>query len=214
MADPLRPYVIRQGDHLHALADRHGFDPATVWNDPKNASVKSSRNDDPHMLLAGDVIYIPEVRPTWLPITVGSTNTFKVPLKLVAVSARFMADGKPLAGETYVVEGVDVPPGSLDGDGFFHAKVPARLRSLTLRLTARNEAYHLNIGDLDPPDSPSGLRMRLGMLGTYGRGHRSDADGTEDLKFGLKQFQRANKLPVTGEADEATVAKVVDLFGR
>ena len=108
MVDSFRPYVVTQGDHLTSLASRFGFDADDVWGHPKNEELRASRGGDRHVLLPGDVLYIPEAKPRWLPVTVGRTNAFVVPLNPVSVVVRFVAEGKPLAGEAYVVTGADV----------------------------------------------------------------------------------------------------------
>ena len=207
-----RPYVVRQGDHVPGLAGRFGFDPDDVWNHAKNADLKKARGDDRHVLLPGDVLYIPDEKPQWLPVTLGSTNAFKVPSNLVSVVVQFMEGGQPLAGEAYVVDGAEIDPGSLDGQGFFRAQVPARVASIIVHFPGRNEEYTVKVGHLDPPDSLSGIRMRLGALGIYGRTSCSDGEG--DLTFGLRQFQRAQGLDITGDLDDATTSKLTEVFGR
>jgi hypothetical protein len=137
-----------------------------------------------------------------------------VPSQTVNVSVQFTSKGKPLAGEAYVIEGAKLDPGSLAGTGYLHVPVPARVAAFKIRFPARNEIHTVNVGHLDPPDEPSGIRMRLGMLGFYGRGPGSCADHDDDLEFGLRRFQRAQGLETTGQLDPATIAKVKEIFGR
>lgn len=213
METSMRPYVVVQGDHLPKLAARYGFDPDEVWNHAKNEPLRRSRADY-HMLLPGDVLHLPEPKRTWHPVKPGVVNTFVAPRREVSVVVRFLADGAPLAGETYVVVGAAVEPGTLDGEGYFRARVPARLDAFTIQFPARNEHYTLKIGHLHPPGSATGLRMRLGMLGFYGRGAASCANEEGDLTFGLRHFQHVAGAGATGEADDTTVAKITEKFGR
>jgi hypothetical protein len=39
----MQPYVIKQGDHLAALAYKFGFDADTAWQDPSNAQLDQTR---------------------------------------------------------------------------------------------------------------------------------------------------------------------------
>ncbi len=55
----MQPYVIKQGDYLTALADRFDFDADSVWNDDANKDLRDLR-DDPTILCAADVLYIPD----------------------------------------------------------------------------------------------------------------------------------------------------------
>jgi hypothetical protein len=54
----MQPYVIRQGDYLLKLAYSFGFDAEAVWNDDKNADLRSQRQD-PNTLLPGDILSHP-----------------------------------------------------------------------------------------------------------------------------------------------------------
>ena len=45
MPDPMKPYVIKQGDYLTRLSHRLGFVADEVWNHGKNAELKSLRKD-------------------------------------------------------------------------------------------------------------------------------------------------------------------------
>jgi hypothetical protein len=214
MSNSLRPYTVRQGDHLVGLADRFGFDPDEVWSHPKNEPTRTARKDDPHMLLPGDILYLPDPEASWLAVNVGQTNSFVVEEHTVAVRCQFVVNGAPLKGEPYTVTGADVTPGSLDGDGVFSAEADASVVALTISFPKRNEAYVLQVGHLDPPDTPSGQRMRLGMLGLYGAGAYSCCDDERDLEFGIRRFQHTQDLPLTGAWDEATSTKMMARFGR
>ena len=210
----LVPYVVRQGDYLLSLAAKNAFDPDAIWAHARNDRLRLSRKD-PNMLLPGDVLYIPvPPKDNWLPVKIGATNTFKAKPVLVSISVKFTADGEALAGEPYEIDGAPVDAGSLDGDGFLHGKVPTYVKVFLVRFPKRNEHYAVQVGHLDPPESASGMRMRLGMLGIYGNGPSAGADDADDLAAGLRLFQWKHSLSVTGAIDDATVSKVVEVFGR
>ena len=66
----------------------------------------------------------------------------------------------------------------------------------------------LAIGELDPPDTPSGARMRLTSLGFYGpklagKDQYVERDD-EALRGALRAFQASKQLAATGDLDDAT----------
>ena len=81
----MKPYVVKQGDHLTKLAHKMGFDADTVWNDSKNAELKKARKPD--ILKAGDVLWVPDEPKKKLSLTAQSSNAYvakvpKVPMKI------------------------------------------------------------------------------------------------------------------------------------
>ena len=216
--DP-KPVIITQGDHLSKLAARHGFNADSVWNDPKNADLKKKR-PNPNILLSGDVLFVPETKPNWVPATIGSTNRFVATVPRVPVSAGFVRDGKPMANEPYHLQGLVPKPGNsnpptTDGDGYIHLDVPVTVQTFGVYFPNRAELHEVRVGHLDPPDEPTGARMRLGMLGFLGRpgGPRQLQGPPEELPRALRVFQRTYQLEPTGKLDTATVSKLVQLFG-
>jgi type VI secretion system secreted protein VgrG len=216
--DP-KPLVIAQGDYMTKLAFRYGFDPDAVWNDPKNADLKKKRTD-PNMLAPGDVLMVPENKPNWVSASIGSSNGFVATVPRVPVSVKFVQDGKPLANEPYHLQGLkpkpgDPDPATTDGDGCIHLEVPVTVTSFGVYLDSLSEVHRVRVGHLDPPDEPTGARMRLGLLGVLGRpGGREQVEGPDaELLAALKVFQRTNGLTVTGKLDAATTAKLTESFG-
>lgn len=70
-------HIVQQGEHLSGIAQSNGFrNFHTIWDDPNNAALRARR--DPHVLLPGDKLFIPdhqdktENRPT------GATHVFAV----------------------------------------------------------------------------------------------------------------------------------------
>ena len=53
-------HTVEQGEHLSSIAAKYGFQKvATIWDHPDNAGLKSKRKN-PHILLPGDKVVIPE----------------------------------------------------------------------------------------------------------------------------------------------------------
>jgi peptidoglycan hydrolase-like protein with peptidoglycan-binding domain len=69
----------------------------------------------------------------------------------------------------------------------------------------------VDLGQLDPYDSISGVQARLNNLG-YGAG---EVDGRLNARTerALRQFQRQQKLEITGRIDEKTCDKLRELNG-
>ena len=207
-----RPYVVKQGDILARLAHEYGFDVDQVWNDSANKELKK-RRANPNMLLPGDVLYFTPKNQDWTAVSSGTTNKFSAEVPLIAIHVRFKDGDKALAGAQYVIEGLTTAPETTGSDGGIDVKVPITMRSFTVHFIDLVRAYEIKIGHLDPPDTPSGARMRLAALGVFSRECAEEVLSDEQVAAGLRSFQRANKLEVTGSLDEKTSKKLVELYG-
>jgi hypothetical protein len=204
----MKPYVIKQGDYLTKLAHLLGFDAQTVWNDGKNAELKAARSD-PSMLQAGDVLFVPDEPKKKLPLKPEEENKYVARVPKVKVSVVVADDDEPVADEPYVIEGLgDEEEYTTDGQGTVSFEAPVHVREVTVRFKNRELAFRVGVGELDPIDTDSGVRMRLTQLGFYGAVtagadayvERSDAQ----LAAAIAAFQGAKGLPVNGEMDDAT----------
>lgn len=213
----MRPYVIRQGDHLLKLGHILGFDADKVWNDGKNQEIKQARKD-PAMLRPGDVLFIPDEPKKRLKVNAKETNAYVARVPTVRVEVVLSEDDEPIKDERYVLEGIgDDTEHKTDGEGRVSFEVPVHVREVTVKLLDRKSEMKIAIGDLDPPDTPSGARMRLTSLGYYG----ASADGAdrwiahegEAVAAALRAFQKEKGLSATGELDEATQAALVEAHG-
>src|SRR5277367_6669086 len=110
-------YVVQQGDCMESIAVNSGFLWQTLWNLPQNAQLKKSR--DPNVLMAGDRVTIPPIRPRKDARATEARHRFQrngVPSRL---RLRFLDDKKkPRSGLAYVLTVDDkTTRGSLDNDG-------------------------------------------------------------------------------------------------
>ncbi len=222
----MHTYVVRQGDYLTRLAAQRGFDADEVWNHADNAALRR-RRPSPEVLAPGDLIRLPEREPRELRLRSRTKNRFRASVPRVEIRVTLTQGDQRLSNEPYVVEGVGAASitGSSDGSGVVSVQVPVTTSALQLRLPNRSCVYPILVGHMDPLSEDSGLRSRLQHLGHL------DGSLRESLSFGalgtsaflretipgpaddalpaaLESFQRAHGLPVTGRADEATVAAI------
>jgi N-acetylmuramoyl-L-alanine amidase len=212
------PYVIRQGDYLAQLAHALGFDEDVVWDDPANAALKASR--DKNMLYPGDVLYIPEPKTTPTLLSGGSSNEYAASIPTTTIKLTFTDNGKPVANEACVVEGLGEPrQATTDGDGLVSIDVPVDVKELQIRFEASQITYPVHIGAMDPVDEAAGVRKRLQNLGFYVEappgGTLELADDEMDAadKDGLAAFQAVSGLEPTGILDDATKAELLKRHG-
>ena len=214
----MKPYVVRQGDYLLKVAHLRGFDADEAWNHPKNAELKSLRSD-PGMLKPGDILSVPDEPKPKLKLNAKETNVYVARVPTVKVSVVVAHDGEPLANAKYVVEGLgnDELEHTTDAEGTVAVEAPVHVREVVVRFVESGMRLAVGIGDLDPPDTASGARMRLTSLG-FGGAKEKGADGhvghdADSLSGAVSAFQAAHALPVTGKLDEATRAKIVAEHG-
>jgi hypothetical protein len=194
------------GDSIPSLAKDNGFFPDTIWNHPQNAGLRSKRKSQ-NQLFPGDEVFIPDLQKRIETRSADSTYKFKrkgVPAKLVL---QLMKLGEPRKGEKYVliIDGVSYS-GSLDGDGKLQQFIPPDAKGGQLLLNGGKEVRQINLGFLNPVDELSGVQQRLNNLGLF----CGNEDGTLDdqTAAAISTFQQRNGLPVTGQADAATKAKL------
>ena len=200
----MQPYVVREGDHLSVIAHKLGFDADAVWNDSKNADLQKLRGS-PNILCAGDILYVPDPKKQWVPLTVGALNPFVAPVPTVKLSLGFSQNGKPLANVKCVVHGLPAPNQfSTDGDGKLALSVPVTLQMVTVEFPDVPMVRRVKIGHLDPVSEPSGVLQRLQNLGYVSP--RTGADLTDPAAMAgpVTAFQKARGLAITGKLDDDT----------
>ena len=202
-------HTVAQGECLTSIADRYGLYWQTLWNDPGNNSLRE-RGRHPNTLMPGDVVHIPERKIRDYVRATGQRYTWKVKGIPAKIRMRFQWDDAPRANERYTltVDGV-VTEGTTDGDGRIELTVPPQAASARLRIGEgeREEEYDLGVGHLDPVEELTGVQARLANLGFACPVSGSLDAATRDA---LRTFQATCRLPVTGEADDATRARLRD----
>ncbi len=197
-------YVVHKGDCISSVAYRFGFFPDTLWNHPRNAELKRLRRD-PNVLLAGDVIHVPDLRNTQSEIAAEKRHRFRrkgVPEKLrIRIEDE---EGKPIADAPYVIT-IDHAhrSGKTDADGWVIESIPpdAKHGTLVVGQPGEEQEHELTLGDLDPIEELTGVQARLRNLG-----YDCPVDGElgEETREALVRFQQERSLEETGKPDGRT----------
>ncbi len=164
--DDIVAHIVREGEYLDQTACAWGWKSKDLWEHPCNSALRQTRND-PNMLAPGDVVRIPVRKRKPATVSIGAENALVGVLPEICVRVRLLDDdGKPLAGEEFLLEGMETPPDAkTTGDGVaeFHPSIFAR--EVEIVLPKRRMQVAVRIGSLDPPSEPSGVRQRLANLG-------------------------------------------------
>jgi N-acetylmuramoyl-L-alanine amidase len=196
-------------DSVTSIAEDHGFFWETIWNHGSNAQLKSER-EDPNIIKPGDEVFVPKRRERWEDCAVDQRHEFKRRGVPAMLKLRLTKLDKPRANEQFVLEidGEQIE-GATDGQGKLEVPIPPNARYGKLILRDGAEVYPLNIGQLDPYDSPTGVQQRLKNMGFYMGSIDGDLEKQETVDA-IKAFQAREDLPVTGEADEMTINVIND----
>jgi hypothetical protein len=202
MAKGAKLHIVRQGEHLFAIALRYGVSAEDVWSSPDNEALRKLGRT-PGVLAPGDIIRIPAPKRKFMSLTVGGVNRFVATVPTLTVAVRLLdEDGKPFADEPWESPGLDAK-GVTDGDGTIRIeKVPLATSFVEVHLPKRLRILHLQVGHLDPVSTPAGKSQRLAHLG-YLPVHLR-APSKDALRVALERFQAA-------EAPDATGAEAVEL---
>jgi len=203
-------YVVKQGDCISSIAQRNGLFPDKVWNHPKNAKLKEKRKDA-NILYPGDMVFVPVKEEKQESGATKKRHRFKrkgVPAKL---RLQIMEDDQPRANVNYTLV-IDSQSfnGTTDGDGKIEQAIPPNAKKGVLILE-NDTPINLQLGQIDPIDTISGVQARLLNL-NFDCGEVNGREGPQ-LEEALREFQKKNNLTVTGQADEATRNKLLEIHG-
>jgi N-acetylmuramoyl-L-alanine amidase len=205
----MREHRVQQGDCLSSIAHEYGFNPDTLWYHGANSELRARRRDC-NVLLPGDLVAIPDQQVEAVSCATDQRHRFRRRGVPAFLRLRLLVEDEPRAGESYVLEvdGVEIASGVTNSDGLLEERIPPNAVSAALRF-ADGSVVALDLGELDPIDTISGVQGRLLNLG-YDCG---DIDGalSEQTHEALRAFQTKHGLAVTGEPDEATKSKLADL---
>jgi LysM repeat protein len=213
-------HVVKQGDCLYRIAQQYGFaDWRTIYNHPDNEDFRELR-PNPNVIYPGDEVHIPDTEPKQVSLPTAKKHKIQVTLPKIMLRIELHDElDQPLAGKQFELKfGDNLYEGTTTGDGMLEQKILAAEErgQLTVWLTGNREAeryvWDISVGHLDPVDELAGLRQRLNNLGYYCRPGGTEID--ESLRLALLGFQHDAELEQSGEPDDATRAKLVELHGN
>ena len=200
----MQPYVIKQGDYLDKLAYQFGFDATTVWNDPTNAPLRQLR-PNPNILYPTDVLYIPDQvgkAAATENLTTGTTNAFQTDPPTTTVTLRFL--DAACASQAFTVQEVPTLTGlTTDANGSVSFAVPVSLETFTVEFTSAGSTYSLQLGQIDPIDSLSGIFQRLQNLGYIDMDAALDPSNLEPVRAALQAFNASQPGAAAAAADSS-----------
>jgi hypothetical protein len=201
MAKPKQIHVVRQGQHLFNIALQHGVPASDLWNAGDNAGL-AKEGRAPAILAPGDLLTLPVAERKFLPLKVGSKNSFVATVPVMTVAVRALDEnGEAVANEPWEAPDLGAT-GTTKADGtILIEKVPLKTDYVDVHLPKRLRILRLNVGHLDPVSTPSGRAQRLGHLGYLPVGSKTPPD--DALQWALDRF-KATEAPHA--ADDGAVA--------
>lgn len=206
---------------MSSIAFENGFFWKTLWNLPENADLKSLRKN-PNVLMAGDIVYIPDLRPKRVTGTAGARHRFVKKGVPEIFRMRLMnSKNRPRANIDYVIviDGI-ARRGKTDANGRIQESIPPNAKTGKLTVPAPPDGRRkpkplvikLLLGHLDPVSEISGVKARLANLGFY---HGPiDANLDAGTARAISAFQKKKGLPENGLVDSATKALLQKAHGH
>lgn len=201
--------IVGPGDTISSLAKENGHFWKTIWDHGENAGLRSKRKD-PNVLSPGDEVFVPDIEIKEEARATNQRHKFKLKGEECKLKMTLLMMGEPRANEAYVLN-IDgkLIRGTTGGDGLLEQVIPADAKSGKLILSGGQEEYDIRIGHLNPIDDLSGVQQRLNNLG-FSCG-AEDGEMNDALSAAIESFQNRYHLPVTGQPDAATKAKLEQL---
>lgn len=194
-----KTHVVKQGDHISAIAADNGFGNfRRIWDHPENAALAAVRA--PHVLFPGDRIFIPDAEQNKESRPTDATHTFVADVPKLFLRVKLLdIDGQALEGVpcTLTLPPDNQPrPAAADGAGIVFERIP-RSREMTGHIKAQAPArppatgtrpveYDLAIGNLDPHTELTGQQARLSNLGYFAGYAARDLDA---LLWAAEEFR-------------------------
>jgi hypothetical protein len=206
-------HVVRPGECTSSIARDSGHFWETIWTDPANTCIRDARKD-PNVLLPGDRVNVMPLRPKTEMGPTMMRHRFVRRGEPAFLRLTLLDDGQPRANLPFVliVDG-DEFRGTTDAEGKLIAPIPGNAKQGRLLLGADGDQqeFPVNLGKVDPISELSGVQSRLNNLG-FGCG---PADGKlgPATRSALSRFQESNDLQATGEPDQATKDKLIQVHG-
>jgi len=205
---PIR-HVIKQGESVISLSEKHGLFADTIWNDPANAELKAKRKDM-NVLMPGDVLVIPDKRLKEVRRETNNVHKFQRKGIPAIFRLQLFEIEKPRANQKFTLE-VDGQQfeGQTDSRGVLEQAIPANSKKGFLTIGPDKFRVEIDFGYLDPINEISGVKKRLKNMG-YDCGAPTN-EMNDQLRDQLKKFQKRFELEETGQTDAETLKKLEEL---
>ena len=180
--------------------------------DPSNLEEFYHYRKNPNVLSPDDHVFIPEKREKTEDGATGQRHRFVRRGEPARVRMVFKQGNQPLSGERYILEiDGELTEGVLGPDGDVEIGIPGNARTGRILIGQEQDEYPIQLGTVDPIETVKGVQERLNNLG-YDCG---EVDGIleDQTKAAITAFQKEHGLPKTGEPDEQTEAKLLDVHG-
>lgn len=200
-------HLVTPGETLLGIAKRYGYSWRTLWQHADNAALRDKRRS-PNVLLAGDVVFVPDRQPKEAACATGQRHRFVRRGEPAQLRLQLRSLGQPRKHEPYELlvtlsHGEHRVSGQTDGEGVLCHRMPSDTRRARLLLCRGSEILELAIGYLDPVDDLGGAQQRLRNLGFP----IADEDGVlgADTAAALQAFQARQGLTQSAALDADTV---------
>jgi len=206
-------YIVQQGDCLESIAFAVGLPWRTIWDDPRNASVKHARRSA-NILLPGDRLYIPQITLKTVNRPTDHNHLFVRKNLMSKLRLCIKRVGEPRRNEAYTLE-IDgkLFRGKTDANGCIEVAIPPDAKGGTLTVGERRwhqQVIPIELGGMDPVTEIFGVQKRLRSLGF-------DCQPTGELddltSAAVASFQQAEDLSPTGDLDQQTIEKLKSRYG-
>jgi hypothetical protein len=208
---------IQAGDHLTKIAEQLGLpDTETILSLEANAPLRDRPH--PEMLDPGELVTLPDVEPLQFTLATGKRHE----LTIHRLKPKLRVAFTTFAGRSVTATEAEVKcagrPAETKGlaDGELEMPIPPTCPLAEVELPASVEGrpavrWRLRLGYLRRNESDEGAFARLRNLGYY-RQVAKEAE-TRERRSAIEEFQFAQALPLTGTLDDATRAKIEEIYG-
>jgi hypothetical protein len=209
-------HTVKQGETIASIAEDYSLaDWRRIYDHPNNLEFRQKR-PNPDLIYPGDEIFVPERELRVHSASTDQRHKFVLhrPKQWLQILVRDY-NNKPLANTPYELKvGARRYKGETGADGLLQEEI--EVTSSTGRLVVGDLVFDLSIGHLNPLNQTedqgvSGMQGRLRNLG-YPVGPVNGVMGPETIRA-IRFFQADERLPVTGELDRASRAKLVKVHG-
>jgi hypothetical protein len=209
-------HVVQQGEHLAGIAAAHGFSSfKPIFDHPDNAQLKALRKN-PHVLLPGDKVVIPERELREEQRATDARHRFVLDRDELKLRVKLLdLDDPAVEGDCQLrAEGAEEP--MEQKAKVYESPIGVAVKDATMLPPRRDDGIQrapvrLDVGFLNPVTEVTGQRDRLNNLG-YFAGFSTTVDDLQ-FRWAVEEFQADHRdtdgLRVTGVCDPERTQKVL-----